>query len=845
MASDGVSYKGFTKWYPQLITNYKIEPVIGSNNQYACRWGYKTYSLHSTADHVEISWQYWVKTPSGLVVIDASSTNADPYTISSTYSPPAEAVSILCQVRLVSKTDEYKYTVYESTNTKNKKNAVEKTVHRLYWITPGYGASYTIDKDAVKLPAKPSTPTVSTSNYDLIAELNSYDENTRYLEFQIVKNDQSVVKTVKSRVVTNHAAIRCPVASGAKYKVRARGIFDPADSKTYGEWSEYSNNVETIPKNPTRITKHKVLSANSVQIYWDAVTNATSYDIEYAVNKSYFDTSSNVQSVTTDSGVTSRIIDQLDSGQTWFFRVRAANSTGKSGWSAIYSILLGKIPAAPTTWSDTTSIIVGRTVDLYWMHNSEDGSSQTAAQIQITVNGSTTTITRSGSQISTEPEVASYYTYDVRGNVSDEILDSSGVNVLDSSGAKILSNKVTEYSEGTVIQWRVRTKGVLTSPNSGYSEWSTTRTIIAYAPPTLDLSVSRTANHASYAMTFTAFPIYIRAEAGPTTQNAVGWSVSIVSNQNYITDDPVGDVKRVTAGSEVFSRYYPATSNTLNLALTAGDLDLESDISYTLKVVVAMDSSLSAESETSFMMLWDTKDYIPNAEVAVDNEAYSAYITPFCLDTEGNLVSNISLSVYRREYDGRYVLIQDNISNDRATTITDPHPALDYARYRIVSTDKNTGEVGYYDSPDVPIGETGIIIQWDEDWKAFARTGDTLVQRVEEPWSGSLVKLPYNITVSDSYSMDVNLAEYIGRSHPVSYYGTQLGVSGSWTSDIPRDDTETLYSLRRLAIYAGDAYVREPSGVGYWAKVNVSFNKSYNSMTIPVTIDVTRVEGGV
>ena len=89
------------------------------------------------------------------------------------------------------------------------------------------------------------------------------------------------------------------------------------------------------------------------------------------------------------------------------------------------------------------------------------------------------------------------------------------------------------------------------------------------------------------------------------------------------------------------------------------------------------------------------------------------------------------------------------------------------------------------------------------------------------------------------------LNEYIGRSHPVSYYGTQLGVKGNWSAVIPRDDMETLYALRRLAIYRGDVYVREPSGVGYWANISVSFSKRYSEMTIPVSLSVTRVEGGI
>ena len=62
--------------------------------------------------------------------------------------------------------------------------------------------------------------------------------------------------------------------------------------------------------------------------------------------------------------------------------------------------------------------------------------------------------------------------------------------------------------------------------------------------------------------------------------------------------------------------------------------------------------------------------------------------------------------------------------------------------------------------------------------------------------------------------------------------------------DIDKADEETLYALRRLKTWMGDVYVREPSGSGYWAYITVSFSQVHREMVIPVTIDITRVEGG-
>jgi hypothetical protein len=168
---------------------------------------------------------------------------------------------------------------------------------------------------------------------------------------------------------------------------------------------------------------------------------------------------------------------------------------------------------------------------------------------------------------------------------------------------------------------------------------------------------------------------------------------------------------------------------------------------------------------------------------------------------------------------------------------------LDFARYRIVAIDDSTGAISYTDIPGYPIGIKSVIIQWDETWGNFQTTSEEPLQEIS--WAGSMLKLPYNIDVSDSNSMDVSLIEYVGRSHPVSYYGTQLGIKSTWNVEIIKSDKDTLYGLRRLAIYTGDVYVREPSGTGYWANISVSFGQKHCEMTIPVTLTITRVEGGV
>lgn len=313
-----------------------------------------------------------------------------------------------------------------------------------------------------------------------------------------------------------------------------------------------------------------------------------------------------------------------------------------------------------------------------------------------------------------------------------------------------------------------------------------------------------------------------------------------------------------------------------------------------------MNSGLTSEASLTFTVRWNDEHWVPNASIGVDQDTMTANIRPYCYDTnivyyqvtsssgtytktttkltsvwgepvanavtttgekvysgvdgngnnvyycaveESSVVEGVLLSVYRREFDGSFTELATGIDSTKATTITDPHPALDYARYRIVATTEATGAVSYYDTPGYPVGGKAVIIQWNEEWSDF----ETLENEImEQPaWAGSMLKLPYNIDVSEANSSDKSLVEYIGRSHPVTYYGTQLGVTATWNMDIPKSDKETVYALRRLARWMGDVYVREPSGSGYWANISVSFSQKHTEVTIPVTLTISQVEGGM
>lgn len=644
-------------------------------------------------------------------------------------------------------------------------------------------------------PAAPPTPTVTLDGFTLTAEVTNI-ANASKVEFEVIKDDNITLGITGCKIETGTSRLIKKVAAGGRYKVRARTMLERGN---YSEWSNYSSSSGTIPSTPKEIVTIKAASETSVRLTWNAVDTAESYNVEYTTNVDYFDTSGEVQSMTVQN-VTTANVTGLETGQTWYFRLQAENEAGQSGWSPVKSCAIGTVPSPPTTWSSSTTVVGGDTVTLNWVHNSEDNSAQTGATLIIKINSNTQTI-----NLTTETS----YSID-----TDGFLDNS------------------------TILWQVRTKGI----TDAWSDYSTQRQIKVYAPVTLGIS------GLGYAVS--EFPIIFDLSTEVSSQTPLSYNVTIKANSSYETVNYLGESEYVVAGQEIFSRTYDTSANPFTVRLSAGDLNLDNGAYYTLTATVAVSSGLSSSVDATFRVRWEEEAIDPNAEIGIsDEESASVYIRPFCSETDdiSDLVEGVTLSVYRREFDGQLTEIMTGIQNDGKTVVVDPHPSLDYARYRIVSIDDDTGAVGFYDVPGYPIGETAILIQWDEEWQTFDVEGsedDEQYEREEVAYSGSLLRLPYNIDVSEKNSLDVSLTEYIGRRHPVSYYGTQVGQSATWNVEIAADDAETIYALRRLSVWRGDAYVREPSGAGYWAQINVSFKQTHRKMVIPVTLDLTRVEGG-
>ena len=908
-----------------------------------------SWGKESQTESYKVVWEYQV--PSGAwygstttISVDQDYKEGSRYSM---YDVPEDAVAVRFKIKPISLTKKVKQG--------------DKEVETVHW-TQGW-TSWKPSSSGYKITTlfdTPAAPTVEIDeDNDLTASLDGLSTTDfTHIKFQIVKNDASSFTQSEYLKIDAYGKVSWTynVPAGNEYKVRCKAM----KGKMTSDWSPFSDNEQAYPSTPSSITTCKAAGKDtaagtySVSLAWAKVVSADTYDIQYTNKKEYFDNpTGDSTTVSTEDAVTKLTVYGLASGE-YFFRVRAVNEKGASDWSEIKSVKIGEAPAAPTTWSSTTTAVTGESLTLYWVHNAEDGSQETWAQLRLTVGDTSTTY---------EIKNDAYYGIDSSGYLKkikdyedDSEKDLTRACTVDTSG----------YEEGVVLTWEVCTSGVTNT----LGDWSIQRTIDIYANPTLDLTITdnfEIAEDGSLTLlppdnglmdTLKSFPFYLKAVAGPSSQTPIGYHVSVTANSAYETVDQLGNDKTISAGEELYSKYFDI-STVLLVEFSASNLDLENGIGYTITCTVSMNSGLTATESLPFSVAWTEVQYEPNAEITIDTDVYSASIRPYCedrrmvyrkvsktnnvysvtedavdadtidhaytqdgdvvhvcflgsvemyycelhytkagvpldspvtymitkdssgdyitrnqipstaiksiytetgeevllgVDSSGTefyycqyeetfLVEGVSLAVYRREFDGGFTEIAKGINNLNNTFVTDPHPALDYARYRVVATTDATGAVCFYDLPGVPVGGKAVIIQWNEAWSSFDQWSEDAL--AEPPWSGSLLKLPYNIDVSDSNSADVSHIKYVGRKRPVTYYGTQLGETSSWNVDIAKDDEETLYALRRLALWMGDVYVREPSGSGYWANISVSFSQKHRELKIPVSFSITRVEGGI
>lgn len=844
-----------------------ISKISGTDRQYLVEWDFsdankkkKWGSEHlpsssskikktiPATDHFKVRWEYKVKRAGSSTYewLIGSDENVDSGSLfKSTYTPPDYATSIRVKVKPVSKT----YT-YKSDN--KTKTAHYYTGEYTAWKTK---AVNNLSNDPVQ-PKHVGEPEVKmTTNGGIRISLKVTDilpeDNTDSVIFTLIAGDTKFVEKDIDKSITYQTAT-CEfedVEPGHTYKIGVK-----AKNKSTGEVSDvvYTSDIKVMPPS-VYIEEISVRSENQIFIKLSGTNGfAESYQVRgsYKENAFNLNDESAITTWTFENGKRYGVItiDAEHLGYKWHFQGRAVNSAGPSKWSdSEWTKILSKRPAAPTTWSSCISAEVDKTITLYWTHNPEDGSAQEMAKVTL---------------VNEDGNPTAHFRYRVKGSSGWTTTTLAAGNTRDI----LVNNTKDDYEEwkketlyveiqgssSFSIQWYVKTKGL----NENLSPISIKRDIKVYDKPVVSVGVVGS---------LSSYPINFKITSTDNLQIPLSYTFEIIAAESYESTASIPVPRVVNRGDVVYREYSDVvdkkTRVTILPELKAGDAALENNITYWATATFSYDSGLVVSQTVSFIPIFEDVD-IPEPElmgVAYDLEDYSYSFKPCCLewDDDGNYmyVSNVIMSVYRLLSDGSYILVKDNLTNKpRETNVKDPHPAINYQTYRVVATSIITGLSSYSDVTVDMFPRHCMIIQWsDSDYSYDIYDDESGFEHNDsDPY---ILKLPFNIKVSETGSSDAALVEYIGRKHPVSYYGTQQGLTRTFYTEIPKEDAEsyrysydrndTISKLRRLISFPGDVYIREPSGLGSWAKVDIHMSTDYDSLIIPVNITVTPVEGGL
>lgn len=245
-----------------------------------------------------------------------------------------------------------------------------------------------------------------------------------------------------------------------------------------------------------------------------SVRNATGFDVQERSSGSSTWVASTVIS---SSGTPVQSITVAGTGGDTYYRVRNTRGTLASAWkeSSVVSVIVP--PNAPTLVYPSSGGVIGansssQSVTLEWLHNSRDGSTQTAANIRY------------------KKSTASSWT---------------------TTTATTAQSKTITLDVGYVYVWQVQTKGAANT----YSDWSNTQTFAVFAPPAVSVT--------SPSSTITNTPIYYEISFSDPNGVFASGTMSVYVNGVVKHSEPIDSTLSGTITAEEF---LPSSGDTLTFS---------------------------------------------------------------------------------------------------------------------------------------------------------------------------------------------------------------------------------------------------------------------------------------
>lgn len=649
----------------------------------------------------------------------------------------------------------------------------------------------------------------SQSGSKVTIEWTTVNEYQKYVNVYRKLNGATKWTLYKPLVKASDGSWAETIAAGSSARYALRAVL--ADKKTVGAMTSVEGGERFAGKPlECKSPKAQALTSDSMKVTWaNSGSVGTSYEFEYSDDGNAW-ANHQVDAIThatlESTSATSFTVGGLDSGRRWYVRMRRTNGTGSSKWTGLVSTVLATEPTAPTVGTLPTSVSADGRFTVSWTHNSEDGSDQSAYELD--ANGTTLTGTTDTAIVLTPSELG--------------------------------------VGDGGNIVVKVRTKGV----SASWSPWSAAQTVYVFADPSV--GVALTSGGDDVEGDATTFPLQIVAQL-PTyvaANHAVTWWAEICAGESYPSVGRDGSEVTVSDGERLWHIDAPATDGTevpaegdacnqvcLVATVGADALHLEPNVTYIVRAGCATSAGLRGEDEATFV--WSPSGTVgqPDAVLEYDPDTLGMVVTVTCVD-DGDDPTDATMAVWRVESGGSTVLVAEGLAH--GGTCVDPHPDFGDCSYRVVATDPATG---LQEAVDVAtfVDESAVVIQWGERWDV-ADEADEVAPGVLS-YAGERLRLPYELSLTEDREADMVEVTYLDRTRPVLYVGRALSQQFSASGVIDEDSDPGIHGrVRAMLDLGGPVYVREPSGSGFWASVRGTITPLSRGMA-QISLRFVRVEG--
>lgn len=614
--------------------------------------------------------------------------------------------------------------------------------------------------------------------------------------------------------------VQCPdwtgqdaVAFGVKTVVGSYAPITRADGADCYEVTERMTSENTIleggavPTPPTGVKASPTTIPGTVRVTWDwSWAGATAAELSWSDHEDAWestDAPDTYEISTLRAGTWN--ISGLETGVTWYIRVRLKSGDGDSAtygpYSSIESIDLSSAPSIPTLFLSDSVITEDGSVTASWAYVTTDGTAQAFAEIcEATIGSCGITYSEPIARTQTAQHIT-IRPSDPDVNWTAGTVHSLCVRVTSASGkvsdawSDPVSVTVAEPLEVTIAQTSLVEQTIIDDVEEGISHT---------------------------ALTLTETPLTVTAlgagAEGTTT-------ITIERDGSYHIDRPDENPFDGNDG-EVIALMHVTGEQQVSIANEQLLGPLDDGARYRLTATISDELGQTATSEPIvFEVKWTHQALIPRARAAMDQERFATFITPIA--PEGCLESDCC-DIYRLSADKPELIFT---GAQFGQTYVDPYPTIgDMGGHRVVFRTAN----GDYITEDNTLAWVDL----------GAVDGDLLdINYSLIDFNGLQIPIRYNMSIDNSWGKDFEETQYLGGS-TAGDWNPAVSRTGSVSAVCETSDIVTQQALRRLAVYPGSCHVRTVDGSSY--KADVQVKNSYSSDTagkiVSFSLSITRVD---